>query len=147
MERIVMPHFHMRLAKYTAAKVRAFEEPHSLFHLQRRGQVFPFASPPIAFITLDTKAAGHGWFIGPTPGTNEEHLPTSNPNEMGARAGSAAAGKMDMLSVLMREYGHALGQDQFDLIGFGSANDLGADQEGARGEVGFRCFVIAKTST
>ena len=36
-------------------------------------------------------------------------LPTSNPNEWVARAGTDAAGKMDMLSVLLHEYGHALG--------------------------------------
>ena len=60
-------------------------------------------------ITLDTNAAGHNWFIDPTPGANEEYLPTSNPNQWQARAGTAAYGKMDMLSVLLHEYGHALG--------------------------------------
>ncbi|MBU1775847.1 MAG: tandem-95 repeat protein [Gammaproteobacteria bacterium] len=60
-------------------------------------------------ITLDANAAGNGWFIDPTPGQNEEWLPTSNPNEWVAKAGSTAAGKMDMLSVLLHEYGHALG--------------------------------------
>lgn len=42
---------------------------------------------------------------------NEEFLPTSNPNEWVARPGSAAEGKMDMLTVLLHEYGHALGLD------------------------------------
>lgn len=60
-------------------------------------------------ITLDTNAAGNGWFIDSTPGDNSEFLPTSNPYEWQARAGSAASGKMDMLSVLLHEYGHALG--------------------------------------
>ncbi|MBI5889628.1 MAG: tandem-95 repeat protein [Nitrosomonadales bacterium] len=60
-------------------------------------------------ITLDTNASGYTWFIDTTPGLNEEYLPTSNPNEWVAKAGSAAAGKMDMLSVLLHEYGHALG--------------------------------------
>ncbi|NOT98405.1 MAG: matrixin family metalloprotease, partial [Sideroxydans sp.] len=62
-------------------------------------------------ITLDTNAAGNNWFIDTTPGLNEEYLPTSNPNEWVAKAGSAAAGKMDMLTVLLHEYGHALGID------------------------------------
>lgn len=62
-------------------------------------------------ITLDTTAAGYNWFIDPTPTDNAEFLPTSNPNEWIAKAGSAAAGKMDMLSVLLHEYGHALGID------------------------------------
>jgi hypothetical protein len=60
-------------------------------------------------ITLDTNAAGNGWFIDTTPSDNSEFLPTSNPNEWVAKAGSEAAGKMDMLSVLLHEYGHALG--------------------------------------
>jgi hypothetical protein len=62
-----------------------------------------------AAITLDTDAAGHGWYIDYTPYLNEDFLPTSNPNEWVAKAGSSAAGKMDMLSVLLHEYGHALG--------------------------------------
>lgn len=62
-----------------------------------------------AQITLDSNAAGHGWFIDATPDNNEEFLPTSDPDVWLAKAGSAAAGKMDMLSVLLHEYGHALG--------------------------------------
>lgn len=88
-----------------------------------------------ASITLDTDAAGHGWYEGgmfsfgglgldanfnsslsPTLSQGERGLndssnwlPTSNPNEWVARADTAAASKMDMLSVLLHEYGHALG--------------------------------------
>jgi hypothetical protein len=62
-----------------------------------------------AAITLDDNAAGYNWFIDTTPADNSEFLPTSNPNEWVAKAGSDAAGKMDMLSVLLHEYGHALG--------------------------------------
>jgi hypothetical protein len=62
-----------------------------------------------AQITLDTNAAGHGWFIDDTPDNNDEFLPTSDSEVWIAKAGTAAAGKMDMLSVLLHEYGHALG--------------------------------------
>jgi hypothetical protein len=62
-------------------------------------------------ITLDDNAAGWGWFIDPTPGSNEEFLPTADPNVWKARPGSEAEGKMDMLSVLLHEYGHTLGLD------------------------------------
>lgn len=85
-----------------------------------------------ATITLDTDAAGHGWYIGGlttedrgqnlnTPSSifnplssvfsppSSDWLPTSNPFEWVARAGTAVEGKMDMLSVLLHEYGHALG--------------------------------------
>ena len=87
-----------------------------------------------ASIILDIDAAGHGWYIGglttedrgqnlSTPSSifnplssvfsppSSDWLPTSNPNEWVARAGTDAAGKMDMLSVLLHEYGHALGID------------------------------------
>jgi VCBS repeat-containing protein len=60
-------------------------------------------------ITLDSNASGYNWFIDTTPADNSEFLPTSNPNEWVAKEGSAAYGKMDMLSVLLHEYGHALG--------------------------------------
>jgi hypothetical protein len=39
-------------------------------------------------ITLDDNAAGNGWFIDTTPADNSEFLPTSNPNEWVAKAGS-----------------------------------------------------------
>jgi VCBS repeat-containing protein len=72
-------------------------------------------------VALDNTAAGHNWFIDTTPGDNSEFLPTSNPNEWVAKEGSAAAGKMDMLSVLLHEYGHALGiehsADSHDYMG------------------------------
>jgi hypothetical protein len=38
-------------------------------------------------ITLDDNAPGYGWFIDPTPQSNEEFLPISNPNELVAKAG------------------------------------------------------------
>ena len=62
-----------------------------------------------AQITLDDSAASYGWYIDYTPYLNDEYLPTSNPNEWIAKEGSAAYGKMDLLSVLLHEYGHALG--------------------------------------
>jgi hypothetical protein len=62
-----------------------------------------------AQITLDLDAAGHGWFIDYTPYLNEEWLPTSNPYEWQAKPGSDAEGKMDLLSVVLHEYGHVLG--------------------------------------
>ena len=63
-----------------------------------------------ADITLDTTAAGHGWYLDNTPLDNtDDYLPTSNPNVWQAKSGSKAAVKIDMLSVLLHEYGHALG--------------------------------------
>ncbi len=63
-----------------------------------------------AAITLDTNAAGHGWYVDPTPlDSTDDYLPTSQAGVWQAKPDSAAAGKMDMLSVLLHEYGHALG--------------------------------------
>jgi hypothetical protein len=65
---------------------------------------------PTAQITLDADAAGHGWYVDATPLDNtDDYRPTSNPNLWQAKAGTDAASKMDMLSVLLHEYGHALG--------------------------------------
>jgi hypothetical protein len=62
-----------------------------------------------ATLTLDTNAAGYGWFLDATPEQNEEFLPTSDPSLWLAKEGSAAYGKVDMLSVLLHKFGHALG--------------------------------------
>lgn len=64
-----------------------------------------------SLITLDDDGAGHGWFLDATPESNDEFLPTANPNEWIAKPGSEAAGRMDLLSVLLHEYGHVLGLD------------------------------------
>jgi len=60
-------------------------------------------------ITLNESAAGYGWFVDLTPSDNAEFLPTSNPFELIARPGSDAEGRMDLLTVLRHEYGHAAG--------------------------------------
>jgi VCBS repeat-containing protein len=60
-------------------------------------------------VIIDSNGAGHGWFVDATPESNDEFLPTADTNVFIAKAGSAAAGKMDMLSVLLHEYGHVLG--------------------------------------
>ena len=49
-------------------------------------------------IWIDQDAAGFGWFVDPTPDTDEEFGPSE-----------AAAGRMDLLTVLAHELGHVLG--------------------------------------
>src|SRR5205807_6106566 len=50
-------------------------------------------------IWIDQNAAGYGWFIDPTPADDSEF----------ATSGGPAAGKVDLLTVLVHEYGHILG--------------------------------------
>ena len=60
-------------------------------------------------ITLDTDAAGYGWFIDPTPFLSEEFVPSASPWQLQAASGSAAEGKIDLMTVLMHELGHVMG--------------------------------------
>ena len=93
-----------------------------------------------AQITLDTTAAGYGWYIDPTPLDNtDDYLPTSNPNLWQAKAGSAAFGKMDMVSVLLHEYGHALGLEHSADAGDFMAATLLPSRPGAGFSALLRC--------
>jgi hypothetical protein len=58
-------------------------------------------------IELDVDAAGHGWFVDGTPQDDREFVRRSG--ELSARPGRAADGRMDLLSVVAHELGHALG--------------------------------------
>jgi hypothetical protein len=70
-------------------------------------------------ITLDSNAAGRGWFVDPTPWSDAEFANGQ------ALAGSAASGKMDLLTVVLHEMGNAAGMPETQ-AGAGSA-DLMAD--------------------
>jgi VCBS repeat-containing protein len=60
-------------------------------------------------ISLSESAAGYGWFIDPSPSSNEAFLPTSDPNVLIAPPGSPAYAKIDLLTVELHELGHVLG--------------------------------------
>jgi hypothetical protein len=64
-------------------------------------------------VTLDATAAGHGWFVDPTPSDNSEFGLAGPGGSLQAALGSAAAGQMDLLTVVEHELGHELGLGEF----------------------------------
>ncbi len=62
-------------------------------------------------ITIDAGAAGFGWYTDPGLGAFQR---IANSDAFFARMGSAAAGHMDLLTVIEHELGHILGLDDVD---------------------------------
>jgi Ca2+-binding RTX toxin-like protein len=58
-------------------------------------------------LTLDDDAAGHGWFVDASPGDDREFF--RGGALMQAKPQGLAAGRIDMLSVISHELGHAMG--------------------------------------
>ena len=58
-------------------------------------------------ITIDDNAAGHLWFVDQTPLLNEEF--TEVDGTLTANAATLATGKIDLLTAILHEQGHALG--------------------------------------
>jgi hypothetical protein len=59
-------------------------------------------------IYIDTDAAGYGWFVDQTPEESSEF------GTDGRATDGPAAGRMDLLTALTHELGHALGLDDLD---------------------------------
>ena len=80
-----------------------------------------------SIIRLDIDAAGHGWFVDATPFDASEFPHVLGAGRFGAAPGSAAAGAMDLLTVLLHEIGHWAGYDHDSGIALMTAV-LGAGQ-------------------
>jgi large repetitive protein len=75
-------------------------------------------------ITIDTDAAGYGWYVDPTPSDNSEftHAQNAAGTDLLTDPSSAAAGHMDLLTTVTHELGHVLGLP--DTMATADANDL-----------------------
>jgi hypothetical protein len=71
-------------------------------------------------IRIDSDGAGYGWFVDSTPGEDSEFA--GSDGYLKALAGSAADGRMDLLTVVMHELGHQIGLD--DDYQTGEADEL-----------------------
>jgi VCBS repeat-containing protein len=72
-----------------------------------------------AHIRLDHDAAGFGWFVDATPSESSEYTLVNGVGERFASVGDAA-GRMDLLTALVHEYGHVLG------LGHGAQSSSGS---------------------
>lgn len=62
-------------------------------------------------IYIDATADGTGWFVDPTPQSDDEFTVAVGTEERDAAPGSPAYGKLDLLTVVMHEMGHEIGLD------------------------------------
>ena len=60
-------------------------------------------------ITIDTDAAGHGWFVDTSPASSEEFRIRLDDDVLAAEPDSDAYGNIDLVTVLAHEVGHVLG--------------------------------------
>jgi len=72
-------------------------------------------------VLIDHNAAGHGWFVDPTPASDSEFAIKASAGELRAQASSPGLQRMDLLTVVMHELGHVLG---FEHHANGAAPDV-----------------------
>ena len=66
-------------------------------------------------IYVDSNAAGYGWFVDPTPATDEEFVASPIANQLRA-VDPRAVDRIDLLTVVEHELGHVAGLDDLDAL-------------------------------
>src|SRR5262249_27448400 len=74
------------------------------------GGVLATADPQGGRVLLDPSAAGHGWFVDPTPRSDEEFA-AGGAGPLTAAPGGPAEGRVDLLTAVLQEVGVAAGLD------------------------------------
>jgi len=78
-------------------------------------------------ILIDADAAGYGWFVDLTPARNDGFRLRADGGMLAATPRSEAFGRMDLLTAVMHEIGHALGFSHADAAQYSVMHDaLGA---------------------
>jgi hypothetical protein len=72
------------------------------------GDLLGWATP--GRIQIDVDAAGHGWFVDPTPYEDTEFEARNESASLAARVGSEAENRVDLLTAVMHELGHLSGE-------------------------------------
>lgn len=80
------------------------------------------SSPSERMIWIDDDAAGHGWFVDPTPRDDREFRPGVGGELVASTSRSPATDLMDLLTVIEHELGHVIGLD--DLASHADADSL-----------------------
>jgi hypothetical protein len=66
-------------------------------------------------VHLDPNAAGNGWFIDPTPASNEEFAASAGSQQLHA-VDPRALDRIDLLTVVEHELGHVAGLGDLDAL-------------------------------
>ena len=85
------------------------------------GPILAGYSESDSMLFLDINAAGYGWFVDATPGGNGEFGQQIARNAREAGPTSPAADRVDLLTVVLHEMGHALGYDDLNPADFPNA--------------------------
>jgi hypothetical protein len=87
-------------------------------------------------VVIDADAAGYGWFVDGSPTDSKEFALRMDRNVLAAALGTAAYGRMDLLTVVTHEIGH--------LLGFGHEDEAAARVMDDDLEAGVR-YLLEKT--